>query len=139
MPLFSGGARTPGVRRRPPPRDRERAGRRRERAAHKYHFTHARGRRIAMSARESWADSWPGFFRLLKGQRCRFVVHDANDLALFHEDTFDLIYTSLVLQHMRPEYSLNYIKEFLRVLAPGGLIIFQIPSRRLPEREVRYT
>jgi hypothetical protein len=29
---------------------------------------------------------------------------------------------------MQPEYASNYIREFVRVLAPGGLIVFQIPS-----------
>src|SRR6266851_2218658 len=38
------------------------------------------------------------------GNRCRYAVNDSNDLALFNDDTFDFIYSSLVLQHMRPEY-----------------------------------
>jgi SAM-dependent methyltransferase len=29
---------------------------------------------------------------------------------------------------MRPRYARAYIREFLRVLAPGGLLVFQIPS-----------
>jgi hypothetical protein len=33
---------------------------------------------------------------------------------------------------MRPEYAKNYIKEFLRVLRPGGLIVFQLPSEPAP-------
>src|SRR5207248_4370527 len=88
--------------------------------------------------RSRWANSWPGLARLLRRQRCHFVVNPANDLTLFPDDSFDLIYSSLVLQHMRPEYSLNYIKEFLRVLAPGGLLVFQIPSRLIPECELPY-
>jgi SAM-dependent methyltransferase len=94
--------------------------------------------RRGQPGRSRWANSWPGLARLLRGQRCRFVVNPANNLALFPDGCFDLIYSSLVLQHMRPEYSLNYIKEFLRVLAPAGLMVFQIPSRIIPERELPY-
>jgi hypothetical protein len=32
---------------------------------------------------------------------------------------------------MQPEYASNYIREFVRILAPGGLIVFQIPSEIL--------
>jgi cyclopropane fatty-acyl-phospholipid synthase-like methyltransferase len=35
-----------------------------------------------------------------------------------------------VLQHMKPKYSKRYIKEFLRILLPNGLLIFQIPGER---------
>jgi SAM-dependent methyltransferase len=90
------------------------------------------------SGRVGWAESWPGLARLLRRQQCRYVVHESGDLALFKDDTFDLVYSSLVLQHMKPAYSLQYIKEFLRVIAPKGLIILQIPSRPVPEREVPY-
>src|SRR5262249_36530770 len=38
------------------------------------------------------------------------------------------ICTYLVLQHMRPEYSTSYLREFLRVLAPGGVLVFQLPA-----------
>ncbi|HLJ97872.1 MAG TPA: methyltransferase domain-containing protein [Gemmataceae bacterium] len=85
-----------------------------------------------------WADRWPGFARLLKGKCCHYAVNDSGKLALFHDDTFDFVYSRLVLQHMKPEYSLNYIKEFLRVLAPGGLLVFQIPSHPLLERATPY-
>jgi hypothetical protein len=32
---------------------------------------------------------------------------------------------------MRPEYALGYLREFLRVLRPGGLLFFQIPTDEL--------
>jgi len=99
----------------------------------------ARPWRTWPSGRRPWADCWPGFARLLRGQKCRYVLNDSSDLALFNDDTFDFIYSSLVLQHMRPEYSQNYIKEFLRVLAPGGLAVFQIPGQPMPpQHELPY-
>jgi SAM-dependent methyltransferase len=61
--------------------------------------------------------------------RCVYLQNDRSDLVLFQDNFFDFIYTSIVLQHMRPEYSKAYLKEFLRVLSPGGLLVFQLPSR----------
>jgi SAM-dependent methyltransferase len=73
------------------------------------------------------------------GSRCRYHLNVSDDLRLFGDDDFDFIYSSIVLQHIRPEYCERYVREFLRVLAPNGILIFQIPSelnsamlRRLP-------
>lgn len=60
--------------------------------------------------------------------RCHYAVNAVDDLSAFPDNTFDLICTVIVLQHMRPEYSKRYIEEFMRVLSPGGVLIFQIPS-----------
>jgi SAM-dependent methyltransferase len=62
------------------------------------------------------------------GNSCRYVLNERNDLRLFKSDTFDFICTLITLQHMKPEYSKNYILELLRVLAPGGLLFFQLPA-----------
>jgi SAM-dependent methyltransferase len=64
------------------------------------------------------------------GERCRYLLNDTDDLRFFDENSFDLVCSKLVLQHMEPEYSKNYIKEFLRVLQPHGLIVFQLPAER---------
>lgn len=62
------------------------------------------------------------------GDKCQYILNISNDLRSFDNGEFDLIYSVIVLQHMRPEYSRNYMREFLRVLSPGGVCIFQIPS-----------
>lgn len=62
------------------------------------------------------------------GEKCHYILNESNDLKLFDDNSFDLIYSNIVLQHMKPDYSKNYIKEFIRVLAPKGVIVFQIPS-----------
>jgi SAM-dependent methyltransferase len=42
---------------------------------------------------------------------------------------FDLVYTRLVLQHVPGRAAiLAYVRELTRVLAPGGLLLFQLPS-----------
>lgn len=65
------------------------------------------------------------------GSRCRYVLNGRDDLSIFEDDSFDFIYSIIVLQHMRPEYMKRYLKEFLRVLAPGGLLVFQLPGEPL--------
>jgi SAM-dependent methyltransferase len=65
--------------------------------------------------------------------RCQFVLNERADLSQFGDGHFDFIYSNIVLQHMRPVYSTGYIREFCRVLAPGGVAVFQVPSRcKLP-------
>jgi SAM-dependent methyltransferase len=63
-------------------------------------------------------------------KRCSFITNVHPDLSLFADATFDLVYTRIVLQHL-PRQSLveRYIEEFVRVLSPGGLAVFQIPDR----------
>ena len=58
-----------------------------------------------------------------------FHLNQQPDLGLFPPDHFDFVYSRIVLQHMAPEYAMRYITEFVRVVRPGGLVAFQIPSR----------
>jgi SAM-dependent methyltransferase len=62
--------------------------------------------------------------------RCAYHLNAAPDLALFADATFSFAYSTLVLQHMEPRFSRGYIRELLRVLAPGGTLVFQLPSHR---------
>lgn len=63
------------------------------------------------------------------GDKCHYFLNTKDDLSLFSNQSFDFIYTVIVLQHMRPEYAKSYIKEFVRLLKPNGVCIFQVPSR----------
>jgi SAM-dependent methyltransferase len=65
------------------------------------------------------------------GDRCRYALNAADDLALFPDDTFDFIYSFVVLQHVEPRFIERYLREFVRVLAPGGMVGVQIPSERV--------
>jgi SAM-dependent methyltransferase len=62
--------------------------------------------------------------------RCAYHLNAAPDLALFEDRSFDFVYSTLVLQHMEPRYSTHYMRELVRVLAPLGLLVFQVPSQR---------
>lgn len=62
--------------------------------------------------------------------RCRFHLVTGPDLQFFPENHFDLIYSFLVLQHLPNKSAIiGYIKEFMRILRPGGLATFQLPDR----------
>lgn len=62
----------------------------------------------------------------------RFHLNEAADLTLFPDEQFDLIYSNITLQHIHPRYSRKYLKEFVRVLGPGGVLVFQLPTGRVP-------
>jgi len=62
--------------------------------------------------------------------RVEYLVNETADLRLFGDASFDLVYSSITLQHMPARYAKRYIAEFLRVLRPAGMLIFQLPSQR---------
>jgi SAM-dependent methyltransferase len=68
----------------------------------------------------------------------RYVANQAPDLRIFEDHSFDIIVSSIVLQHIQPDVACAYVREFLRLLRPGGVAVFQLPShrRRLQDRPV---
>jgi SAM-dependent methyltransferase len=77
--------------------------------------------------------------------RCRFVLNTTGDLRIFEGGSVDLIYTKFVLQHLpSAELVRSYLSEFVRILRPGGLLVFQLPNRiplinRIQPRRRLYT
>jgi len=59
-----------------------------------------------------------------------YHVNSNPDLKLFTDDTFDFVFTVITLQHIHPGYIKKYLKEFLRILKPGGILVFQLPSHK---------
>jgi SAM-dependent methyltransferase len=61
---------------------------------------------------------------------CVFIHNGRSDLSGFEDRSFDLVYTNIVLQHVPNRLSaVRYIPEFVRVLRPLGLLVFQIPHK----------
>lgn len=57
----------------------------------------------------------------------RFVLNQADDLRAFETDSFDGVFSFLVLQHMTSRKMIrSYLSEMARVLTPGGLIAIQL-------------
>jgi ubiquinone/menaquinone biosynthesis C-methylase UbiE len=60
---------------------------------------------------------------------CKFLLNQSDDLRLFERDFFDFVYSNIVLQHQETKDNAKaYIREFVRVVKPDGMIVFQIPS-----------
>jgi SAM-dependent methyltransferase len=58
-----------------------------------------------------------------------FVLNDRRDLGLFATGSFDLVYSSIVLQHLRSQAEIErFVSELVRVTAVDGLTVFQVPS-----------
>ncbi len=59
-----------------------------------------------------------------------FLVNRTTDLSVFDDASFDFVYSNIVLQHVPDRQAIEcYIVEFCRVLGPGGLLVFQLPSQ----------
>ncbi len=64
-----------------------------------------------------------------RGDHVRYHLNDSDDLRRFADRTVDFVYSSITLQHVGPANARSYLKEFIRVLVPGGLLVFQLPGR----------
>jgi 2-polyprenyl-3-methyl-5-hydroxy-6-metoxy-1,4-benzoquinol methylase len=60
--------------------------------------------------------------------RCQFVHNTRDDLSMFETGSFDLVYSSLVLQHLPPTSARIFLGELARVVRPGGVLIVQVAS-----------
>ena len=62
------------------------------------------------------------------GERCDYRVNTTDDLAQLEDAQFDFVYSNIALQHSPPQATMRYIREFFRILKPGGIALFQVPS-----------
>jgi SAM-dependent methyltransferase len=53
----------------------------------------------------------------------------------FASKTFDLVFSTIVIQHISEPHNLRYIAEFFRVTAPGGYTLFDAPVAVTPEQD----
>lgn len=63
-----------------------------------------------------------------------YLVNTADHLP-FADSSFDFVYSSLVLQHIRPEPMLRFVTELTRVLTPDGVAALHIPCDYVRWRE----
>ncbi|HWE91458.1 MAG TPA: methyltransferase domain-containing protein [Pseudonocardiaceae bacterium] len=65
--------------------------------------------------------------------RLSFVHYDGGRLP-FEDASFDSVVSLISLQHSRPPVQLAALLEFQRVVRPGGVLVFQLPSQpRIPD------
>ena len=60
--------------------------------------------------------------------RLSFVHNERPGLSLFSDGTFSFVITLITLQHVPKPHSLTYISEFMRILKPHGIAVFQVPT-----------
>ena len=73
--------------------------------------------------------------RIARGPNCTFIVNKTTKLEKIENDSIDFAYSAIVFQHIAPRYTLQYFREFSRVIKPQGLFIFQLPSHLDPNFE----
>jgi len=56
---------------------------------------------------------------------CRYVASAGARLP-FADASFSFIYSNIVLQHVPPRYSWQYLREFVRLLGPSGILVFGV-------------
>ena len=62
-------------------------------------------------------------------QKINFFYLPVSNLSIFENNHFDLIYSSLTLQHIKNKEEIKeVIREFERITKPGGIIFFQLPA-----------
>ena len=94
-------------------------------------LTRALGKRYDTAVGVDISEAMVAQARLLNGAfpRCEFRVNATPDLSQFESDSFDFVYSSIVLQHLPSVADIaRYIAEFLRVARPTGMVVFGIPS-----------
>jgi SAM-dependent methyltransferase len=58
-------------------------------------------------------------------RHCRYIA--TSDIPLpFPAAAFSFIYSNLVLQHIPRRFAKEYLREFVRVLSPGGMLVFGV-------------
>jgi len=60
--------------------------------------------------------------------RVRYHLNEAADLLLFDDNSFDFVLSIIVLQHIPNPLKHGYLADFIRVLKPGGVAAFTVPS-----------
>lgn len=75
---------------------------------------------------------WNRLLREVLGiQDPRFLGYDGGTLP-YDDNTFDVVFSQQVLEHVRPAYLDAYYAEEHRVLKPGGVVVHQVPHRLVP-------
>lgn len=53
-------------------------------------------------------------------------MESAGERLPFADESFVFVYSNIVLQHVPSELAVGYLKEFVRVLEPGGVLVFGV-------------
>ena len=71
--------------------------------------------------------------------RAEYLCTAETGLETLPPRSFQCIYSNIVLQHVPSDFSVRYLNEFFRLLAPDGLLVFQLPSHKQEQIEAEIT
>src|SRR5262245_38037112 len=94
------------------------------------HFKVTRGFDIAPSMIEL-----ANHYNSERGNRCSFALNLSNKLPQIEDASVDFIYSNITLQHIEPDDTKEYLKEFMRILSSKGVLCFQLPTRQRPRMQ----
>jgi ubiquinone/menaquinone biosynthesis C-methylase UbiE len=60
------------------------------------------------------------------GDKVEYHLNASNRLEAFQDNSVDFIYSNIALQHIEPRHAKVYLRDFVRVLKPGGVALFQL-------------
>jgi len=69
-----------------------------------------------------------GHKRNPRPDRVTYLHNSDPNLKKLDSESIDLIYSNITLQHIPPVHIRAYLREFMRVLRPEGLLVFQLPA-----------
>ncbi len=62
-------------------------------------------------------------------ENVRFICNQTNNLRIFRDNKFSFVYSRIVFQHINPRNTFRYLREFSRILKPGGILVFQLSHK----------
>lgn len=60
------------------------------------------------------------------GEKVEYHINGSNRIETIADNSVDLIYSNIALQHIEPRFTKMYLRDFVRVLRPGGVALFQL-------------
>ena len=63
-----------------------------------------------------------------KPKNVEYALNNRPDLKIFPDNYFDGVFSLITLQHLPKKNIVKYVRELLRVLRPGGTLVFQLPA-----------
>jgi len=63
-------------------------------------------------------------------ERAEYLCTAVTNLETLPSQSFECIYTNMVLQHVPPNLSAHYLDQLFRLLERGGVMVFQLPSHK---------
>jgi SAM-dependent methyltransferase len=67
--------------------------------------------------------------------RVQYVHNAGTEMAALGTGDFTFMYSNVVLQHIEPDTALWCLRELFRVVARGGVLVFQLPSHLRPPHD----